>query len=124
MKLFQINHIAVHVRDLKMSVDFYGNVLKFPTIDRPDLGFEGAWLRVGLHQEIHLIGGLKDLVNSDSRGNHFAFEIESINTAQEYLTKLNYPFREAKQRPDGAWQIFLKDPDGYVIEIYQRKNTK
>ena len=124
MELFQINHIAVHVSNLKNSVDFYNKVMKFPIIHRPDMGFAGAWLGVGLHQELHLIAGFEGLVNSHSRGNHFAFETESIAEAQEHFINLNYPFRASKQRADGAWQIFIQDPDGYAIEIYQRKNTK
>jgi hypothetical protein len=24
-----------------------------------------------------------------------------------------------QQRPDGAWQIFLRDPDGHFIELFK-----
>ncbi len=120
MRLFQINHVAVQVSNLPKSIDFYTNVLLLPQINRPNLGFDGAWFQIGLYQEIHLIAGLEATVNSNSRGNHLAFETDSILDAEVHLRKLNYPYRPPKQRPDGAWQIFLKDPDGYVIEIYQK----
>ena len=120
MELFQINHVAVHVSNLEKSILFYRDVLKLPQIARPNLGFDGAWLQVGFMQEIHLIAGLSGPVNTDSRGNHFAFETFSIIESEIHLKVLNYPYRSPKQRPDGAWQIFLKDPDGYVIEIFQK----
>ena len=120
MELFQINHVAVHVSDLQRSLFFYTEVLKLPQIALPDLCFEGAWLKVGLLQEIHLIAGLSASVNTDSRGNHFAFETFSILESEIHLKIMNYAYRPPKQRSDGAWQIFLKDPDGYVIEIFQK----
>lgn len=119
MMLLGINHVAIHVSNLQKSIDFYREVLLLPMIGRPDMGFDGAWLGMG-EQEIHLIAGLTGNINSQSRGNHFAFETASINAAQQHFQMVNVEFRAPKQRPDGAWQIFLQDPDGYFIEIYQR----
>jgi hypothetical protein len=34
------------------------------------------------------------------------------------LKKVGAEFRPKKQRPDGAWQIFLRDLDGHFIELY------
>ncbi|MEO5803890.1 MAG: hypothetical protein ABIR24_10195 [Verrucomicrobiota bacterium] len=35
-----------------------------------------------------------------------------------HLQKINADFRPRKMRPDGAWQIFLCDPDGHFIELF------
>lgn len=122
MLLQAINHVAIHVSNLVQSVDFYHRILKLPLIARPDMGFEGAWLGIG-QQEIHLIAGLQNSVNSGSRGNHVAFQTLSISDVELYLIQINYPYRAKKMRADGSWQLFLQDPDRYFIEIYEEKNV-
>jgi hypothetical protein len=34
------------------------------------------------------------------------------------MLAFNADFRPRKRRPDGAWQILLRDPDGHVIELF------
>ncbi|TAH26326.1 MAG: glyoxalase [Cytophagales bacterium] len=120
--LLNIQHIAIHVKNLEASTFFYNKILNLPIIERPKFDFDGMWFSVGTSQEIHLIAGLSKPVNSDSRGNHFAFQTPSIIEFENHLLAFPYPYKPAKQRPDGAWQIFIKDPDEYVIEIYQEIN--
>ena len=53
-RICAIDHAGLHVRDLQRSLWFYGEVLGLPLLPRPELGFPGAWLRIGA-QELHLI---------------------------------------------------------------------
>ena len=117
MEILELNHVAIHVQDLSASISFYKNKLGMKELPRPGFNFQGAWFRLGAAQELHLIEGRKDPVNSLQRGTHFALQVRSIYEAEEWLTSAKVAFDPKKQRPDGAWQIFLKDPDGYFIEI-------
>lgn len=56
MKVLQLNHVALHVADVSASVRFYSDVLKLEEIPRPAFRFPGAWFRLGVDQELHLIG--------------------------------------------------------------------
>lgn len=105
------------MRDLERSVRFYGDVLGLPAIPRPDFDFPGAWFALGA-QELHLIGD--ETLESQDRGHHhFALRLDDPFVARAYLESHGITeFRGPTRRPDGATQIFFKDPDGYWIEMF------
>ena len=112
----ELNHVAVYVRDLDTSVRFYGAVLGLPSLRRPDFGFGGAWFALG-SQELHLITADSTL-QSEGLPFHFALQVEDAYAAADLLRERGVTgFRGPAPRPDGAVQIFLEDPDGYVIEL-------
>ncbi len=112
-----LHHISIHVENLAMSIEFYKKALGLVQLPRPEFAFEGAWFMLGAYQQLHLIEGRESTVNSDSRGNHFALQIKSIREAELHFKALGITHRAAKQRSDGIWQLFVKDPDGYFIEL-------
>ncbi len=118
-----LHHISIHVADVEKSINFYKNTLCLPMLPRPKFDFDGAWFMLGNEQQLHLIAGRKNAVHSASRGNHFALQVKSIREAELHLKVLNIIYRAPKQRPDGVWQLFLKDPDGYFIELTELKNS-
>ena len=117
MKHRQLDHVAIHVADVPHSVDFYARALQLEPIPRPAFDFPGAWFRIGSAQELHLIGGRTEESRSHHRGTHFAILVDSLDDWERHLRSVDVPFRPRKQRPDGAHQIFLKDPDGHCIEL-------
>jgi catechol 2,3-dioxygenase-like lactoylglutathione lyase family enzyme len=66
---------------------------------------------------LHLIGNRNDPVHSGNRGNHYALLIDDMDEWEAHLQKLEVPYRERRTRPDGAFQIYVKDPDGHTIEL-------
>jgi catechol 2,3-dioxygenase-like lactoylglutathione lyase family enzyme len=118
MKIQELNHIAIHVSDVETSVEFYRKVLRLEPLLRPAFDFPGAWFRLGTTQELHLIGDRGNPVYSSNRGNHFALRVDDTNVWQKHLQTVGADFVPRKRRPDGAWQIFLRDPDGHIIELF------
>ena len=120
MKIDELNHVALHVSDVPLSSRFYGDALGLPPLPRPDFDFPGAWVRIGAVQELHLIGErLNGPVDDSSRGGHFAMRVPDIQAAASHLKAKGLKFRGPGLRPDGAYQIFLEDPDGHVVELCQ-----
>jgi catechol 2,3-dioxygenase-like lactoylglutathione lyase family enzyme len=117
MKFTQLDHVALHVADVERSCDFYERVLQLAKIPRPDFDFPGAWFRLGEHQELHLIGGRDQDVNSRSRGTHWAVKVDNFDEWEEFFQRENIPYSHRRVRPDGAYQMNLSDPDGHVIEL-------
>ena len=118
MQILDLNHVALHVRDVAASCRFYAGVLNLPQMNnRPNFDFPGAWFRLGPVQELHLIGDRQHPVHANPRGNHFALRVASIRQAEEDLRRKQVNFMGPKQRPDGIWQIFVQDPDGHYIEL-------
>ena len=117
MKFLQLDHVALHVADLERSVRFYTDVLKLEPMPRPAFAFPGAWFRLGEHQELHLIGERTTPVISHNRGNHWALMVDDMDAWEQYFQKNEIPYLPRRRRPDGAFQIYLIDPDGHYIEL-------
>ncbi len=117
MQILQLNHVAIHVADVERSCAFYRDVLGLEQIPRPAFSFPGAWFRLGPDQELHIIGERTEEISGGPRGNHFALRVPSIREAERRLREKGIAFHGPWQRPDGAWQIFLADPDGHYIEL-------
>ena len=118
MKIIELNHVALHVKDVEASVDFFKRVLRLEPMPRPAFDFPGAWFRLGTRQELHLIGERRDPVVSSHRGDHFALMVDDIEAWQSHLQSSGAEPAPKNRRPDGAWQIFLRDPDAHVIELF------
>jgi len=118
MTILELNHVALHVEDLERSSEFYRRVLRLERMPRPAFTFPGAWFRLGANQELHLIGGRGDAGASCRRSNHFALRVDDLGAWEEHLRSVRAEFQPRKQRPDGAWQVFLQDPDGHFIELF------
>ena len=119
MKILDLNHVAIHVHDIEVSAAFYGEKIGLPTMERPGFAFPGAWFRIGTTQELHLIGGRETAVVADKRGTHFAFQVPSIENAWNLMTERGLDPYSRQTRPDGAFQFYVSDPDGHVIEFCQ-----
>lgn len=118
LKILELNHVAIHVADVARSCAFYREVLRLETLPRPAFDFPGAWFRFGITQELHLIGRRIESVPPVNRNNHFALRVDDIAAWENHLAAVRADFQPRKQRPDGAWQIFVRDPDGHFIELF------
>lgn len=115
------NHIALQVADLQASAKFYGEVLQLERIEVPDnLKAIRAWFKIGTDQQIHLLAGRTQPVVNDRNGSHFAIFVASMEKAEAYLTRLKLPFHK-QTRFDGVIQIYVPDPDGYLVELNEWK---
>ena len=119
MKIQQLDHVAIHVADVATSGLFYEQVLRLTPLPRPAFDFPGAWFRLGATQELHLIGDRSESVHSHNRGNHFALMVDDIDAWEDHLRACRADYLPRKTRPDGATQIFVRDPDGHYVELCQ-----
>jgi catechol 2,3-dioxygenase-like lactoylglutathione lyase family enzyme len=122
IKIHELNHVALHVRDLEASMHFYGSVLGLPQLPRPAFNFPGAWYALG-KQELHLISD-ETLEPGSRRHHHFALLVDDAFAVKEELAARGVTeFRGPSPRPDGPMQLFFHDPDGYLIEMYSPINA-
>lgn len=118
MKTTQLNHVALHVADVEKSCRFYGDLLKLEPMPRPAFSFPGAWFRLGADQELHLIGNRdKPTVGAHSRGNHWALLVDDMDAWETYFRQQGVEYTPRRTRPDGAFQIYIYDPDGHCLEL-------
>jgi catechol 2,3-dioxygenase-like lactoylglutathione lyase family enzyme len=118
MTIYELNHVAIYVTDVERSSRFYAETLRLDRVPRPAFSFPGAWFRLGSEQELHLISNHGAPFFRSHATNHFALRVDNLDEWENHLSKVNAPFAPRKRRPDGAWQVFLHDPDGHVIELF------
>ncbi|MBM3835575.1 MAG: glyoxalase [Verrucomicrobia bacterium] len=118
MKIHDLDHVAIHVKNVEPSCEFYRTVLCLKQIPRPAFTFPGAWFQLGSVQELHIIGDRKDPVFSHNRGNHFALRVDDLDAWEHHFQELKIEYRERRSRPDGALQIYVSDPDGHYVELF------
>ena len=126
LKAQSFDHFTIVVADLAASRRFYVDLLGLSEMERPAFDFQGAWFGAG-NCLIHLIRANElsgppapqsEDVKKPSRGLHFAFRISDASTAPDLLKDAGFNIVDGpKLRPDGATQIFVRDPDGYLIEL-------
>lgn len=122
--ILSYNHVGLAVKDLKTSVVFYRDIIGLSPLDVPDnmLAIR-RWFRVAPGQELHLLLGRENPVaNNDKNGAHFSLSIptNSADEIEAFLKEKNVSYHRQK-RFDGAYQIYVIDPDGYVIELNEPK---
>jgi catechol 2,3-dioxygenase-like lactoylglutathione lyase family enzyme len=117
----RINHLALQVKDIPASRDFYRDVVGMKPVEVPDtLKAIRAWFDAGDGQMIHLLAGRTTPVVNDKNGGHFALFVVSIAGAEKFLTEKKITFHK-QVRFDGVTQIYFADPDGYLIELNEKK---
>jgi lactoylglutathione lyase len=122
--ILSYNHVGLAVKDLKTSVTFYREIIGLSPLDVPDnLLAIRRWFKIAPGQELHLLLGRENPVaNNDKNAAHFSLSIptNSADGIEAFLKEKNVPYHRQK-RFDGAFQIYVTDPDGYVIELNEPK---
>lgn len=111
-------HVAVQVSDLDKAEAFYSDVIGLQKVER-NLTFPGAWYQVGAFQ-LHLIVSewAKNPAREDKWGRHphVTFAIHHLDQVKRSLTEQAVPFQMSSS---GRAALFVKDPDGNVVELLQ-----
>ena len=114
-----IRHVALNVRDVEKSIDFYSNVLGMKLEWRPDA--ENAYLTSG-HDNLALHKlpagaepGATQIVH------HIGFVVKRPEDVDEWAKRLQKHgvalAQEPKTHRDGARSFYFHDPDGLLIQL-------
>jgi len=117
------HHVSVCATDLDRARAFYGGRLGLKEIPRPAFDFPGIWYSLGGDLQLHII--LNDqLVRPAAerekivaRYPHFALWSEDVDGTARRIEELGLVCRDVISGPTGLRQLFVKDPDGNMIEF-------
>jgi len=117
-----VDHIALHVANVDTSVAFYSEVFGLQEIPAAAKG--RRWLSLGGGVALHLLGGRTGSV-VDDRSVHIALTSRDLEPILQRLRERHVVWFDfaghagaiSASRTDGVRQIFLRDPDGYWIEV-------
>ena len=117
---FILHHASLVVSDTAASLEFYSEVLGLEQTERPDLGFPGAWLKLG-EQQIHLL----ELPTVDpttgrpahgGRDRHVALSTANVDLVRAALDEAGWAYTLSIS---GRRALFCRDPDGNAIEFLE-----
>ena len=124
MSLFKIlNHVSITVTDVEKAREFYTGVLGFTEIARPAFDFPGIWYSLGGDLQLHIILNdqlVRPAVERETivaRYPHFALWTDDCDATAARIGALGLPSRDVISGPTGLRQVFVKDPDGNMVEF-------
>ncbi len=123
ISVFTFNHLALSVKDVDRSADFYSKVLNLQEITNKTKMEGIRWFSLGEGKELHLISLLKENVTIN-KAVHIALTTSDFDTFIKTLDRMNIAYSDWPGTPDkiniradGIKQIFFQDPDGYWLEV-------
>lgn len=118
-----LNHTAIYVVDLEKSGNFYHDIIGLDTIPEPFHDGKHIWMKTSATSTLHIIKGA-DKPKEYFKNQHTCFSVSDFNGFIEKLNKASIQYENVSgkinsitKRIDGVHQIWLRDPDGYWLEI-------
>ena len=120
---FTFNHLAISVKDVNRSADFYKKVLGLQEITNRSQ-IEGVrWFSLNEGKELHLISAVKEPVTTN-KAIHLALTTSGFDAFVKTLEAMKITYSDwpgtinkINIRADGIKQVFFQDPDGYWLEV-------
>lgn len=117
------NHLALSVKDVNRSAEFYTTVLGLAEITNKTKMEGIRWFSLGEGKELHLISLIKDTVVIN-KAVHLALTTTNFDTLLKTLIENKIAYSDwpgtpnkVNIRADGIKQVFFQDPDGYWVEV-------
>lgn len=112
-----MQHVNIMVDDLETGVAFYHDVVGVELDETPDLGFPAQFFKFENGTQIHM-NEIKDVHPFRS---HFCIVVNDFNDVFKRMKAHGVIDIEAwgkvRQLPNGAMQMFARDPSGNLLEI-------
>lgn len=117
------NHLAISVKDVNRSAEFYKKVLNLQEIENRGK-LEGVrWFSMADGKELHLVSILKEPIVLN-KAIHIAFTTSNFDAFIMTLNNMSIQYsdwpgttQKINIRADGTKQVFFQDIDGYWIEV-------
>lgn len=119
-----INHIALIVDNLDKTAQFYEEELGLEPIPAFLFDYPTAFFRINDTQQLHLT----EWDEEKSFRGHVCFLVDDFNKIFWRAKELDIidirPWGNVRQLPDGAMQLFIRDPSGNLVEISSDPDKK
>ena len=116
-KITAINHVTLVVDDLEAASRFYTQELGLEPLPAFELDFPAQFLKINQTQQLHLT----EWKDTPSFRGHVCLQVDDFNVIFKRMKAMDAidtsPWGLVRRLPDGAMQMFIRDPAGNLIEI-------
>ncbi|ASV29849.1 VOC family protein [Maribacter cobaltidurans] len=120
----KINHVALVVSNLEEACKFYEHELGLEPIPAFLFDYPTAFFKFNEEQQLHLT----EWEDTYSFRGHLCVTVDDINEVFFRMKELGVidinPWGKVRQLPDGAIQMFVRDPSGNLVEISSDPDDK
>ncbi|MDG1105513.1 MAG: VOC family protein [Cyclobacteriaceae bacterium] len=117
VKALKINHVALIVKDLEAACIFYEKELGLEPLPAFLFDYPTAFFKFNDQQQLHLT----EWEDAHSFRGHICVQVDDINTLFFRMKALGIidiqPWGKVRRLPDGAIQMFVRDPSGNLVEL-------
>ena len=124
MAVDMLEHFTVRCTSLERTRDFYSEIVGLRVGPRPEFDFAGYWLYLGDQPVVHLVlederedGCSQGAGQNTGALDHIAFRAQDLEGTRALLRAKGLDFKEAPVPGRPLHQVFVRDPDGVLIEL-------
>ena len=115
--VLQINHVTLIVDDLERAKLFYADELGLEALPAFKFDYPTQFFRINERQQLHIT----EWKDQPSFRGHVCVQVGDFNQVFYRMRALGAidvaPWGRVRRLPDGAMQMFIRDPSGNLIEI-------
>lgn len=114
----RLNHVSIQARDIEPLAAFYTDLFDGERIPSVFFGITVAWIRLSDGLQLHVFPTDQPVYGN----HHLGVEVDDVPRVVRRIDELGLWeeegfFSRVYELPDGALQIYLRDPEGNLVEI-------
>ncbi|MEY2950482.1 MAG: VOC family protein [Saprospiraceae bacterium] len=123
-KVTRINHVTLVVDQLEKAAAFYEHEMGLEVIPAFLFDYPTAFFKITEDQQLHLT----EWEDKMSFRGHVCLQVDDFNAIFHRMKALDIidiqPWGKIRQLPDGAMQMFVRDPSGNLVELSSSPDYK
>jgi len=123
-KALKLHHVTLIVQDLEKACEFYETEFGVERLPAFKLDFPAQFYKINDEQQLHL----SEWPDKPSFRGHACFQVDDFNTVFRRMKEQGRidtaPWGNVRKLPDGAMQMFVRDPFDNLIEISCSPDTE
>jgi lactoylglutathione lyase len=120
-------HVAIQASDIDRSASFYHEAFGLRLVPTPLQN--RRWLDLGGGLTLHILDG-RTAPKTSNRNEHLAIQVSDLAVTTAWLDKHHIVWTDLAGTPrtmqvrfDGVRQIYIQDPDGYWLEVGDKRGV-
>ena len=113
----KINHVTLIVDNLEKASEFYEQELGLEPLPAFNFDYPVMFFIINDEQQLHL----SEWEDTTSFRGHLCLQVDDFNSIFRRMKELQAvdvkPWGKVRQLPDGAMQMFVRDPSGNLVEL-------